>query len=635
MRVYVDGKALTLNPSQSVGQGGEADVYLDGNRAIKLFKPPGHQDFDGLPQAQKKAADRLVRMQTKLLDFPSGLPSRVIAPQSVVTDARDGKIIGYSMAFLPDAEVLLHYAEKGFRIPGIPQQSVIDIFQDMHRTVSGIHGRQVVIGDFNDLNVLVKGTEGYFIDVDSFQFGKYPCLAYTQRFGDPLLMRKTTSAEKAERMGHFTLARPHSDLSDWYAYAVMLMNCLLFVDPYGGVYIPKTSSERLTEPERIEHRITVFHPQVRYPKPAIPLGVLPDPLLHTFQLIFEKDQRGTFPFHLLEEMHWTTCTKCGAEHARPVCPVCSHAAPAAVKAVTTIRGNVIASRIFQTTGHIAFASAQGGKLVWLYHENGSYKRENKTSVLNGSFDPFMRYRLSGNSTLFGKNGQLITITPGENPHRIQVDSFDKLPVFDANEDTRYWIANGQLLRDTKDLGVFSQDVPTTIGNVMDHKTLFWVGKTFGFGFYRVGELTVAFVFDAKQRGINDSVKLRISGRLVDSTCVFSSTHCWFFTKTVEQGRTINRCTVINRSGSIEAVTEADEGEDSWLGKIRGKCATGNALYSATDTGIVRVEVDQGRIFVTKTYPDTEPYVSDATNLFVGRGCIYATTEKEVYELKFS
>ncbi|MBI5044496.1 MAG: hypothetical protein HZC02_01080 [Candidatus Levybacteria bacterium] len=635
MRVNIDGKAISLNPSQSIGQGGEADVYLDSNRAIKIFKPPTHKDFDGLPQAQKKAAERLVRMQTKLADFPSGLPSKVVTPQSIVTDTSGNKIIGYTMAFMPDTEVLLRYAEKGFRIPGIPQQTVVDIFRDMHPTVLGIHRQQVVIGDFNDLNVLVKGTDGFFIDVDSFQFGKYPCLAYTQRFGDPLLMRETTIAERKEKMGYFTLAKPHNELSDWYAFSIMLMQSLLFVDPYGGVYIPKTPADQFTDPERLMHRITVFHPQVRYPKPAIPLGVLPDPLLDMFQRIFEKDHRGIFPLSLLEEMHWTTCTKCGAEHARPVCPECSHAAPAAVKAVVTIRGNVIATRMFQTTGHIVFASSQGGKLVWLYHENGSYRRENKEAVLKGSFDPFMRYRIQSNRTLFGKNGQLITIAPDKTPQRLQVDSFDKLPIFDANETTRYWVANGQLLRDTTDLGVFSEGLSTTIGNVMDHQTLFWVGKTFGFGFYRVGELTVAFVFDAKQQGINDSVKLRISGRLVDSTCVFSSTHCWFFTKTVEQGRTINRCTAINRNGTIEATIEVDDGEDSWLGKIRGKCATGNVLYSSTDTGIVRVEVDQERIFVAKTYPDTEPYVSEDTNLFVGRGCIYATTDKEVYELKFT
>ena len=75
------------------------------------------------------------------------------------------------------------------------------------------------------------------------------------------------------------LHQPHTAASDWYAYTVMLMQCLLFVGPYGGVYWPKYPAHRVLPEARPVHRMTIFHPEVQYPKPAIPYGTLSDELL--------------------------------------------------------------------------------------------------------------------------------------------------------------------------------------------------------------------------------------------------------------------------------------------------------------------------------------------------------------------
>ena len=147
---------------------------------------------------------------------------------------------------------------------------VLQIFKDLHGTVMGIHGKQVVIGDFNDLNVLVKGTEAYMVDADSFQFGRFPCRVFTARFVDPLLCDPKSHSPM--------LVKPHNSESDWYAYAVMLMQCLLYVDPYGGVYIPKDRAKKIPHPQRPLKRVTIFNPEVRYPKPAVHYNVLPDDL---------------------------------------------------------------------------------------------------------------------------------------------------------------------------------------------------------------------------------------------------------------------------------------------------------------------------------------------------------------------
>jgi H/ACA ribonucleoprotein complex subunit 3 len=209
----------------------------------------------------------------------------------------------------------LKFADRLYRQAGVSDEEVVQTFKDLHKTVAGIHRAGVVIGDFNDLDIMVKNSEAYLIDADSFQFGSFLCQVFTEKFVDPLL------CDKNERRP--VLVKHHNADSDWYAFAVMLMQSLIFVGPYGGVYKPKDKSKRVPHSARPLKRITVFDPEVKYPKPATRYEVLPDDLLHYFHQLFVEDKRGEFPDHLLEEINWTKCPKCGAIHAKSVCPSCS------------------------------------------------------------------------------------------------------------------------------------------------------------------------------------------------------------------------------------------------------------------------------------------------------------------------
>jgi len=620
--VLLDGKRVSFNPSQAIGKGGEADIYRIGPKtALKIFKPPDHPDYEGQPREQQAARERLEIHQRKLQDLPRGLPSTVVTPDKLATDLTGRRVLGYSMPLVSNAEVLMRYGNRSFR-SAVSNDSVVLIFRDLHGTVVSTHSIGVVIGDFNDLNVLVSGTEAYVIDADSFQWGPYPCRVFTARFVDPLLCDPKAVSPM--------LVRPHSRKSDWYAFSVMLMQSLLFVDPYGGVYKPKNPNNRVPHSARPLHRITVFHPDVVYPKPAVPYNVLPDEMLQWFHLIFEKDMRGDFPLKILEDMRWTNCSNCGTEHARAVCPNCTQVMPEAVKEVTKVRGQVTATRAFRTRGLVLFAAFQDGKLRFLYHEDGKFKREDGSVVISGAIDPLMRFRIKGDSTLVAQGSRVITLTPGQKSEVITVDSFGTLPIFDANERFRYWIISGQLLRDGA-LG------PEYIGDILTNQTLFWVGPTFGFGFYRAGNLSVTFTFDAERRGINDSIKLPpIKGQLVDSTCVFTRDRCWFFVSSRQGSKTINQCIVLKRDGAVEGSAEAEDGDGSWLGAIRGKMATNNFLLAATDEGIVRVEpTGNGQITKTREFPDTEPFVDSGCHIFPGPGGLYVINQKEVWLLKIS
>ncbi|MEK7090376.1 MAG: hypothetical protein AAB930_02195, partial [Patescibacteria group bacterium] len=377
MDVYLAGKKIALDPKKSIGKGGEADIYdIAGGKALKVFKPPDHPDFANSPQEQQAARARLLEHNDKLRMFPRNLPPKIVRPEELATDRSGKQVVGYSMRLIQNAEVLMRYTDRGFRQGRITNEKMIKIFLGLHPTVAKTHEARAIIGDFNDLNILVLGEEAYIIDADSFQFDKFTAKMFTAKFVDPLLCEADTAG--------LTLARPHNYNSDWYAYTVMLVESLLFVHPYGGIYRPEDHLRRVAHELRPLHRITIFNPEVRYPKPATPYMVLPDDLLHHFHKVFEKDLRGEFPLRLIETIRWTKCATCGIEHARTYCPNCAHIAPSAIKEAVVVRGKVIATKLKELPAELAQKTAirfwiHGGRLM----KEGQFAPEYVGDVLEG------------------------------------------------------------------------------------------------------------------------------------------------------------------------------------------------------------------------------------------------------------
>lgn len=619
MNVHVAGQKVRIDPARSIGKGGEADVYdIGGGRALKLFKPPDHPDLGGDPQAQQAARDRLAEHQTKLSAFPSALPDRVITPLALATEGPRGRIVGYVMRQLEDAEVLLRLGDRSYR-QAIRNADVFAIFRDLHRTVSALHQRGVVIGDFNDLNVLVHGDQAYLIDADSMQFGSFLCRVFTERFVDPLLCDPALT--------HLALVRPHTSASDWYAFSAMLMRSLLYVEPYGGVYRPASSSApRVLPGARPLHRITVFHPDVKYPKPAERWDVLPDDLLQYLHAVFVKDCRDELPLAILEDARWTSCASCGHEHARALCPYCAGAPAAAVREVTRVRGEVASRRIFATTGTILEAAFQDGRLAWLYQDGEALKREDDRTVLQGRARPGFRFRFLPRRTIVGAGPRVVAIQ-GDTPGAPQtVEAVNGEAAFDTNERHLYWIEQGRLMRDGA-LG------PERVGEVLSGQTSIWMGPTFGFGFYRAGQLQRAFVFDAERGGINDGVALpRMPGRLTETRCLFGADRCFVLTACEENGRTVHRCAMVTRDGNVAAFAVAAAGDGSWLDHIGAGCVAGEALLIPTDDGIVRVEAAGSALVKVREYPDTEAFVDARSRLIAGSDGLYVVDAHEIRRL---
>ena len=620
MEVYLNQKRIKLNPKAAIGKGGEADIYDIGNgKVLKLFKPDDHPDYQLLPQEQQAAKARLALHQQKLRVFPQNLPSRVVKPEILAMDKQGVNILGYTMPFLQNTFPLLKYSDRTYRnINGISSQFVTALFRDLHDSVTKIHQANVTIGDFNDLNLLISQNQVHLIDADSFQFGQFACQVFTARFVDPILCDRSANQP--------ILMRSHNSDSDWYAFTVMLMQSLLYVDPYGGVYKPKSQSAMIPHSARPLQRITIFHPEVRYPKPAIPYRVLSDDLLHHFHNCFEKDWRGAFPQSLIESMHWTKCQQCGIEHLRVSCPICR---PSPLATLPRGEGDKTGSKsckviqVFQTEGIILQVVLQNNSLYYLYHANHEFKREDGEILLTGELNANIQLTIFGKSTIVTRQGKAITLLQGQPPNAIAAD------LIRANSFSRYWIDNGQLLRDGK-LG------NEYIGDILEGQTQFWIGESFGFGFYRAGNLSVAFTFDAKRSGICDRVAIPpLRGELIETNCVFSDRLCWFFTATQEQGKIIHRVSVLRSTGELVATLAAQKDDIAWLDNLHGSSAIGDWLFAATDDCIVRIEVQNGQIMIMKSFPETEAYVDSGCSLIVAAQGIYVIHAQKILQLQLS
>ncbi len=536
--VYVDGAKVALVPAALIGQGGEAEVYdLGDGRVVKWWKPADHPDFEGLPEAQAAAARRIAEAPAKLRALPGNLPAAVVAPCGLALAgkraATPNAVVGYVMPRV--AGTVLHaYGEPRWRRDHpVPGGEVVAALLALHDAIVGLHRAGVVIGDCNDLNVLVAGRDVHLIDVDSYQFGGFRCEMFSDRFVDPRLCDAQLQP-----------IRTHDTDGDWFAFAAMALRSLVGVGPWGGVHQPAAGSPRCTGAARAARRLSVLGADIVYPRAARPLAILPDELVAVFRAIFERDLRGPFPRVELERLRLRACTTCGDEHARARCPSCrtlAHLPPVAVSG--RLRWHVLAERPGTAT----------------------YEVEHVPPGATGG-------------------------SSGTHGHAV-------------------WFAGDALVRGDVRSGVGHE----RIGSVLAGQTRAWAGAKLGVGFYRAGSYAVGFVFRPERGALDDRVALpKLRGQLVDACAVLGPDRAWLFVTLADAGKLVTTCVVIAADARVlaaEALADA-----AWLAGASGACAVGPHLFVPTDDGVARIEVVQGAIAHTRTFPETAPLVSAGDRL---------------------
>lgn len=335
-------KQVNVGPKHFIGGGREANVYHltdlvpGGERlAVKIFKRPDDAQFQAVNEANKRfradAETRLREGPERFKQIPANLPSGVIAPKSLVyipnQTTNQNDFAGFLMDRVVGGHPLERYLDLKWRKHNkINNAKVMEIFLDLHRVVALLHSSSnnvavqpskagVVVGDFSPFNILVSGSQTYFVDVDAMQYGQYRCLMFTEGFADP----KTCE----ERQGSLIPVRPFSIETDWYSFAVMLFTALLGYSPYDGVYQPEDLSRMVPENLRPLKALTVFRKDVRKPSGFPPPHTLPQTLFSYFLGVFERGEREVFPVELLKGVVWSRCARCSVDYARGQCPGCA------------------------------------------------------------------------------------------------------------------------------------------------------------------------------------------------------------------------------------------------------------------------------------------------------------------------
>lgn len=607
---------IQLDDKDTIGTGGEAIVILHKNLALKIYHDPS-------PQRAKKLKD--------FINLNLSLPDNIACPLDLVYDEKSN-IVGFSMHVAKKCKEAVYLSNKKHRNQEqITPNEIITFFTHMLETLQVLHKNNIYVGDYNDMNVLYNNSFlSVFIDVDSFQFGTYPCAVGTEQFLDPRLYSVDLS-----------LKQYFSKETDWYSYAVMLFKCLLLTHPFGGVH-----NTLQTIVDRAKNKISVFDSSVIYPKIAIRPETLSVELLDYFNKVFKLDQRIEMPMSLLSshKNSFIKCNDCNNYYfkGRGKCPICF---VPVVQPTINIQQIVITQDIhddvcicdilFQTEGTILFSKVLDDNRIIIVEFNGiqtnlhiiidNYK---KVFKLWSGHTKDVQYDFFKNYLVLAVNDELQIF---EELHNLQpvlkttTLKYDGRLIFSCSSTKLYRLTDQMLLSSE----VFGRNLAdTVITQTLQNQTWFKVGKTgLGFCFFRVFNQYHYFVFSSKGR--YELTLPKIDGKIIEVDAEISTSTILFLAKSLHpDGRTYSHYFLIDDMGKINETMSTTSINSETMRNISGKTLAGSSIIHPTDVGIV---IEKHKQLSLKK--QTEKYVDSNDTTFLYKDGILVVSEHKVSFLR--
>lgn len=582
--VVLGGRSVKLADADVLGAGGEGTVYrLGADRAVKVFLAP--------PSSAKVK---------KLEAFPRSLAALAVGPDEIAL-GRDGRPVGYAMRRIDGAIDLARLGSRKHRQGAVSCAEVCAIFARLRERLLAVHRAGVVVGDLNAGNVLVAGGEPHLIDAESMQYAGFACEVAHERTCDPRLYGVDLARAPAFDAG-----------SDWYAFAVLLFSCLLYVHPFGGAHPTLPTLVR-----RAEARISVLSPVVALPKAAESPDVLPDDLRAWFTRVFEADLRATPPEALLAA-RWTTCA-CGVEHARTRCPRCAVVVAPPPPSVT--RGSARASLVASAgRGRFVAAASSGGRLAWLVLEGTTLRREDG-AALPIAAGPGARFALEGDATWVVQGGRAERARGGRIDLAASVDEAFGEPLFAACAAGAVAVQGGVLSRVATGIRV---------GSVLAARARVFADGGIGFGAWDVGRAGVSFVFDVARGPLGDADVPPPEGRILDASFVADDSAGLYAREVDASGRVVHELFLIDARGRLLA-RRCAPADDPVFGAGIGRAVRAGRVLAATLGGLVLCAPDpRGELAIVREFPDTAGLVGPEDALFPAPGgAVYAVGAREI------
>src|SRR5579871_4376389 len=257
------GDRLTLNPSATLGVGGEARIYgvPDRNLVAKVYhKPERIQSLKLRAMLANPPEDPMAAQGHISIAWPLDL---------LCTGEGVPLFVGYLMPRASGAHPIFHYYNPATR----RRQSPLFSYLYLHRAarnlaaaVRALHSRGYVVGDINESNILVTDTALVtLVDTDSFQVtdpntgAVYRCPVGKPEYTPPEMQSRAFS--DCDRL-------PEHDL---FGLAALIFQLLMEgTHPFAGVY------QGEGDPPPYEARIVAGHyPYGGKPTPYRPMPVAP------------------------------------------------------------------------------------------------------------------------------------------------------------------------------------------------------------------------------------------------------------------------------------------------------------------------------------------------------------------------
>ncbi len=245
--IFQSFEAVITSSGHSGGEGSIFSFSGYGSLIIKLYhKEPTPEQCEKLEAMVEACAE---------IDPNNSIFERICWPLALVYDRNVGNVIGYVMENISDGETLediltqMQCDEDNCKYQS--RRELIDIclkicsrFNELH----SVFGGKVLMGDVNPKNILVRSDgDVSFIDVDSYQYGKYLCPVGTPDFTSARLYK----AFEAPGKNYSNVQRNRFDEN--FAIAVLIFY-ILFIKEY-----PFSTDDNLSLKQSIMNKYYVYN----------------------------------------------------------------------------------------------------------------------------------------------------------------------------------------------------------------------------------------------------------------------------------------------------------------------------------------------------------------------------------------
>ncbi len=248
-------KQVSLDKNDFAAEGGEGQVYLWNDLAIKLYKDPARALVKG-----------------KLEELAVFDHDQILRPLYLAVDEK-GQPLGYAMKRLNNAVSLCKLFTNEFRNRnGIGPRDTGELIKNIEQVLKHIHAAGCLMVDVNDMNILVDEAslkKPMFIDVDSYQTRSYPAAAMMAAFRDyhsPTL----------------------SELSDWFSFSILAFQLFVGIHPFKGTH---PDYKRGDLEGRMRAQVSVLNKEVTLPRAARDLSLIPREYRGWFEALYVNGQR--------------------------------------------------------------------------------------------------------------------------------------------------------------------------------------------------------------------------------------------------------------------------------------------------------------------------------------------------------